>query len=104
MTNRFGTTEDMVIQTVEEGGIAYALAIDGKGLYLTTRDRLNSQLADPNRFASNRDNVATRLLALGLDPVSLTSENQHRIKVDSGAAAKKVNPLKASKRAMKKTS
>ena len=104
MMNRFGTTEDMVIQTVEESGKNFAVAIDGKGLYLNTQDRLNSQLADPNRFASNRATVAERLAALGLDPVQLTSDNQHRIKVDTGAAAKKVNPLKASKRAMKKSS
>lgn len=104
MTNRFGTTDEMVIQTVEEAGMSYALAIDGKGLYLTTRDRLNTQLADPNRFASNRNSVAARISALGLDPVQLAIDNQFRIKASADASAKKINPLKASKRAMKKSS
>lgn len=104
MTNRFGTTEDMIIRNIEEDGATYSLAIDSKGLYLTTRDRLNSQLADPNRFASNRETVAERLRALGLDPTQLVSENQHRVQLSTVAAVKKVNPLKASKRAMKKTS
>ena len=104
MTNRFGTSDDMIIQTVEEGGMTYALAIDGKGLYLTTQDRLNTQLADPNRFASNRAAMAARLTAIGLDPVQLANDNQHRVKAAGDASGKKVNPLKASKRAMKKSS
>lgn len=37
MLNRFGTTSDMVIQSVTENGSTYLLAIDDKGLYLTTR-------------------------------------------------------------------
>ena len=103
MTNRFGTSDDMVIQNVVEAGTTYALAIDAKGLYLTTPDRLNTQLADPNRFASNRNAVGSRLAALGLDPVQLATDNSHRVQVSSdGASAKRVNPLKASKRAMKK--
>lgn len=104
MTNRFGTTEDMVIQTVEEGGRTYALAIDDSGLYLTTREKLNTNLADPNRFASDRRAVAARLSALGLDPVKLFQDNQGKIQSTGTTTAKKINPLKASKRASKKAS
>lgn len=101
MQNRFGTTSDMIIQTIEENGAPYCLAIDEKGLYLTTADRLDKMLADPNRYTGIRQAVAARLAALGLDPAALTAANQHLIKRDSGEPAKKVNPLKASKRAMK---
>lgn len=103
MTNRFGTSEEMVIQTVEENGIVYSLAIDGKGLYLTQSGRISAQMADPNRYTSNRADVAARLSALGLDPVELAADNQNRISVAT-SDAKKVNPLKAAKRAIKKAS
>ena len=36
MQNRFGATSDMIIQAVEENDIPHCLAIDEKGLYLTT--------------------------------------------------------------------
>lgn len=101
MQNRFGTTSDMIIQTIEEHGAPYCLAIDEKGLYLTTADRLDKMLADPNRYTGLRQSVPARLTALGLDPASLIAANQHLIKRDSGEPVKKVNPLKASKRAMK---
>lgn len=101
MKNRFGTTSDMVIQTVEENGASYLLAIDGKGLYLTTKNRLDRMLADSNRYTGSREGTAARLSALGLDPVALLNANQHLIKAAGGEAAKKVNPLKASKRRMK---
>ena len=52
MQKRFGTTSDMIIQTVEENGVPYCLAIDEKGLYLTTTDRLDKMLADPNRYTA----------------------------------------------------
>ncbi len=102
MINRFGTTSDMVIQQVEEAGVRYALAIDGKGLYLTLPDRLDSMLADTYRYDARRAGMEARLTALGLDPAALFKENRHRIKAAAGEPAKKVNPLKASKRAMKK--
>ena len=100
MINRFGTTSEMIIQDVEENGVAWLLAIDGKGLYLTTRNRVDTRLADPNRY-SDRRHTAQRLSALGMSPDDLFSQNQHLIKVESGGGAKKVNPLKASKRGMK---
>ena len=100
MKNRFGTTSDMVIQTVEEQGNTLYLAIDVKGLYLTSKDRLDTRLADPNRYTASRQGVPARLAALGLDAEEMTKSNQHLIKLDSGET-KKVNPLKASKRGMK---
>lgn len=36
MNNRFGTTSDMIIQTVQEKEGCACLAIDEKGLYLTS--------------------------------------------------------------------
>ena len=36
MYNRFGTDADMVIQPVQENGQELLLAIDDKGLYLTS--------------------------------------------------------------------
>ena len=100
MKNRFGTTEDMVIQHLEEDGKTVCLAIDAKGVYLTTPGRLGSRLADPNRYSAARFSAASRLTALGLDPEALFSENQHLIKTEGGDA-KRVNPLKASKRGAK---
>ena len=95
MNNRFGTTSDMIIQTVQEKEGCACLAIDEKGLYLT------SPLADPNRYAGNRKDVAARLNALSLDADSLLEQNRHRIPKITGESKKKVNPLKASKRSMK---
>lgn len=101
MANRFGTTSDMILQEVEEQGNTYFLAIDKKGLYLTTKEKLNSPLADPNRYTGLRENTASRLSSLGLDPTALFSQNQHLVKTDAKESSKKVNPLKASKRASK---
>lgn len=101
MATRFGTTSDMIIQPVEENGQTYLLAIDGKGLYLTTQNRLDNSLADPNRFTGLRAGTAPRLAGLGLDPDGLFSANKHLIELPAKEAARKVNPLKASKRAAK---
>ena len=101
MQNYFGTTSDMIIQTVEEQGALYCLAIDDKGLYLTTQNRLDKMSADPNRYTAVRKTVPERLTALGLNPAALMNDNQHLMKKDSGESVKKINPLKASKRAMK---
>lgn len=102
MLNRFGSTSDMVIWDVQENGRNYILAIDEKGLYLTTPDYLDKNRADPNRYMSSRAAVPARLAALQLDPAALLSANQHRVrKAGEGEAKKKVNPLKASKRSMR---
>ena len=96
MNNRFGTTSDMIIQTVQEKEGCACLAIDEKGLYLTS-----PAYVDPNRYAGNRKDVAARLNALSLDADSLLEQNRHRIPKITGESKKKVNPLKASKRSMK---
>ena len=64
MNNRFGTTSDMIIQTVQEKEGCACLAIDEKGLYLTSPEYVDRPLADPNRYAGNRKDVAARLDAL----------------------------------------
>ncbi len=101
MTNRFGTTSDMVIQPVEENNILYLLAIDDKGLYLTAKERLDTGMADTYRYAAGRQSVHERLKGLGLDPEALITQNRHRVKVPGGETGKKINPLKASKRGLK---
>ena len=67
MNNRFGTTSNMIIQTVQEKEGCACLAIDEKGLYLTSPAYVDRPLADPNRYAGNRKDVAARLNALSLD-------------------------------------
>ena len=47
MDNRFGTTTGMVIQTVMENVQEICLAIDERGLYLTSANYLDKNLADP---------------------------------------------------------
>lgn len=102
MFNRFGTTSDMIIQTVEEQGVPLCLAIDGQGLYLTMQSRIDSGMADNNRYAGNRQSMHARISALGLDPEHILNENKHRVQTKSGGTAQKVNPLKASKRQSKR--
>ena len=59
-------------------------------------------MADPNRYTGARVGMDKRLAALGLNAAELTSANQHRVKkLGEGEMKKKVNPLKASKRAMR---
>lgn len=100
MVNRFGTTSAMVIQPVQENGVEYLLAIDEKGLFLTTSAYVDKNRADPNRYTTARANVNDRLVALQLDPAALVAANQHLIQKTSTEPKKKINPLKASKRAM----
>ena len=102
MVNRFGSTSDMVIQPVEENGAQYFLAIDEKGLYLTTDRYLDRNLADPNRYTAARAGIPARLAALSLDAAELAAAHQHlEKKAAESDGKKKVNPLKASKRGMK---
>ena len=74
MDNRFGTTSGMVIQTVMENGQEFCLAIDERGLYLTSANYLDKNLAEANA---------------------------HRIPVYTDEAKKKINPIKASKRGLR---
>lgn len=66
MDNRFGTTSGMVIQTVMENGQEFCLAIDERGLYLTSARYLDRNLADPHRYSGSRATTRARLLALDL--------------------------------------
>ena len=99
--NRFGTTSGMVIQTVMENGQEFCLAIDERGLYLTSANYLDKNLADPHRYSGSRATTKARLLALDLDPVRLAEANAHRIPVYTDEAKKKINPIKASKRGLR---
>lgn len=102
MINRFGSSSDMVIQAVEENGLTLFLAIDEKGLYLTTARYLDRNLADPHRHAGTRAAITGRLTALGLDARALLEANRHRVnKIGEGEPKKKINPLKASRRGLK---
>ena len=102
MISRFGSTSEMVIRQVEEDGATYFLAIDEKGLYLTTSRYLDRNIADPYRYAAARADTAGRLAALHLDYTALLEEHRHRVrKVGEGETKKKINPIKASKRGLK---
>ncbi|WP_320044393.1 hypothetical protein [uncultured Desulfobacter sp.] len=57
MENRFGTTSDMIVQEVENNGITQLIAIDSKGLYLTTQDRVNRMLEFLARKADPKPNA-----------------------------------------------
>jgi hypothetical protein len=100
MTNRYGTTADMIIQTIDDHGIAKLIAIDKDGLYLTTRDRVDRNIADVNRYGVPREVTNHRLTEMGLDPRQMFNDNRHLIKTetDPNAGAKILNPIKASKR------
>lgn len=97
--NNYGTTSAMVIDSIEINGEERILALDEKGVYLTAPRLVDAGLADINRFGVPRDHFHRLLSAQGLDPVSIEAENRHLLDVHSDAGpAKKINPLKASKR------
>ncbi|CCH48266.1 hypothetical protein [Pseudodesulfovibrio piezophilus] len=98
--NRFGTTQDMIIQEVIEGDATYLLAIDARGLYLTTPDRIDTRMADLNRYAVARKSFEERLEKLGFSPVDIFEEHKGKIQTVGDANKKKINPLKASKRGL----
>ena len=98
--NRYGTTAEMVIQEIDDHGIKRLLAIDAKGLYLTSPGMVNKNLADVNRYGNNRMACITKLEEMGYDPNEIHEENKHLISAGTGrqSSAKKLNPIKASKR------
>ncbi|MCP4114597.1 MAG: hypothetical protein GY737_04205 [Desulfobacteraceae bacterium] len=98
--NRYGTTAEMVIQEIDDHGIKRLLAIDGKGLYLTSHKLVNKNLADVNRYGNNRMDCNTKLEEMGYDPNEIYEENKHLINAGTGqqSKTKKLNPIKASKR------
>lgn len=97
--NRFGTTKDMVIQEIEEGNNSFFVVIDSNGLYFTTKERVDSGLADTNRYAADRTNFIDRLEKLGFSPIEMFEANSDKIKLAT-TKTKKLNPLKASKRGL----
>lgn len=97
--NRFGTTSDMIIQEIEEDGEKFLVAIDSNGLYFTTQGRVDTGMADTNRYAADRGLFLKRLEKLGFSPVDMFEENRDKIKLVT-TSSKKLNPLKASKRGM----
>jgi hypothetical protein len=97
--NRFGTTQDMIIQTIEEDGESLFVAIDSNGLYFTTQERIDTGLADTNRYAKDRTYVVEKLEKLGFSPLDMFEENRDKIKLVT-TTTKKINPLKASKRGL----
>lgn len=98
--NRYGTTSEMVIQQLDDHGITRLIAIDAKGLYLTSPDRVGGSTADVNRYGVPRDLFNKELEELGLNPKQLFEENKHLINLSQGTQAKEkvLNPIKASKR------
>lgn len=91
----------MIIQSMEKDGREVLLAIDDKGLYFTSQDRVDRNMADTNRYAVSRAVVREYLERMGVSPVELFEQNKHRIRKHEGEAKKKLNPLKASKRGTK---
>lgn len=101
MENRYGTTSDMIVQEIDLNGTTRLIAIDSKGLYLTTRDRVDRMVADVNRYGVAREEVNRQLEEQGLDPFELFNANKHLVKTETGGAkGKALNPIKASKRRM----
>ncbi len=99
--NRFGTTKDMIIHKIQEGDETSLVAIDSNGLYITTPDKVDNNLADLNRYAKDRSAFLERLEQLGLSPLELFESNKDKIQVVY-QTTKKINPLKASKRGLSK--
>jgi hypothetical protein len=100
--NRYGTTADMIIQTINENGVAKLVAIDKDGLYLTTQDRVGRKVADVNRYGVPRALTNQALEALGMDPRQMFDDNKHLIKAETitEGDGKILNPIKASKRGL----
>ena len=100
MENRYGTTQDMIIKEVDNNGIPQLLAIDSKGLYLTTRDRIGGMVADVNRYGTPREEAHRLLESLGINTEEMFNANRHLIRTETnaGKGGKALNPIKASKR------
>ena len=92
----------MIVQQIDDNGEKKLVAIDSKGLYLTTQDRVDRPVADVNRYGVPRDEIYRHLSDLGLDTRKLFNANKHLIKSEStvNKTPKNLNPIKASKRGM----
>lgn len=98
--NQYGTTQEMVIEEVDDHGVRRIMAIDDRGIYLTSPDRVGRLVADANRYGVDRTEFKSVLEALGYDTAEIFEKNRHRVKAQESYVApeKKVNPIKASKR------
>ena len=76
---------------MEKDGAEVLLAIDDKGLYFTSQDRVDRNMADTNRYAVSRNVVRDYLEKMGLSPVELFEQNKHRIRKSDGEPKKKIN-------------
>ncbi|SCY60436.1 hypothetical protein [Desulfoluna spongiiphila] len=98
--NRFGTSREMVIDEINVNGVMQVMAIDEKGLYLTTPDRVGRNMADVNRYGGQRKQYLDTLESLGYDTEKIRNENRHIVAAlaENGPTERKLNPIKASKR------
>jgi len=98
--NRFGTSREMVIDEIDVHGIRQVMAIDEKGLYLTTPDKVGRNMADVNRYGVQRSQCISTLESLGYDTEKIRHENHHIVSAlaVNGPTERKLNPIKASKR------
>lgn len=98
--NRFGTGSDMIIEKFTTDEELKLIAIDTKGLYITTSEMVDKNIADVNRYGVNRDEFIGVLVELGFDPLKLYEDHKHMIdnNQDINIKGKKLNPIKASKR------
>jgi len=98
--NQFGTTPDMVIEEIDDHGLKRIMAIDDRGLYLTSPEKVGRRVADVNRYGVSRMEFKVILESLGYDTEAIFEQNRHRVKAEEGYTVpeKKVNPIKASKR------
>jgi hypothetical protein len=98
--NQYGTTQGMVIEEVDDHGLRRIMAIDDKGLYLTSPERVGRPVADINRYGVDRVEFKLILEALGYNTTEVFEKNRHLIRAQEVAVAptKKINPIKASKR------
>lgn len=98
--NQFGTTPEMVIEEIDDHGFKRIMAIDDKGLYLTSPEKVGRRVADVNRYGVDRTEFKMILESLGYDTAAIFEENRHRVAAQEEyvPTEKKVNPIKASKR------
>ena len=100
MENNYGTISDMVIEEREIAGEPRVIAIDAKGLYITTPRNVGNGRSDINRFGVPRQEMLEQLAAEGIDVDEMLAANQHRVELLAVGKTEdpKLNPIKASKR------
>ena len=81
-SNFLGTTRDMVIDCIEVNGRLKAIAIDARGLYITSPDQIGKPATDENRGRAERHHDIRQLARLGIDTRALFEQNRHRISTD----------------------